>query len=186
LKKILILNGSPRKKGNTAVLAEEVKKGAQDQSAEVEIISLQNLEIQPCDGCDGCQNGQGGCVIDDDMQEIYPILIEADAIVIGTPVYWYNMTAQMKACIDRWYALESENDCELKGKRLSLLMPYGDVDLYSSGGITVIYSLEGCCRYTGMEFNGIVHGSAMDIGDAAANPSLMQKAYELGKGLALI
>ena len=117
------------------------------------------------------------------MQELYPKLLAADAIVIASPVYWYSMTAQMKLCIDRWYALESGNDFELAGKRLALLMVYGDEDLYTSGGITVVYTLEGICRYVGMNFNGIVHGTAMDIGDAEKNPALLEQAFQLGKNL---
>jgi hypothetical protein len=62
-------------------------------------------------------------------------------------------------------------------------MVYGDTDLYTSGGITVIYTLEGICRYVGMDFAGIVHGTASDIGDAAKDPILMDKAYQLGKKL---
>ncbi len=64
-------------------------------------------------------------------------------------------------------------------------MPYGDADLYSSGGITAIYMLEGICRYVGMEFDGIVHGSAMDIGDAIKDPVLMEQAFQLGKNLGM-
>ena len=182
-KRILILNGSPRPKGNTAVLAEQLAAGAREGGGESETIVLHDLEIQPCDACDYCQNKGNGCVISDDMQDIYPKLLSSDAVVIATPVYWYSLTAQMKLCLDRWYALESGNDFELKGKTLSLLMPYGDADLYSSGGITVIHTLEGICRYVGMNFEGIVHGSAMDIGDAEKNSGLMKQSYQLGKTL---
>ena len=170
--------------GNTAVLSEQLASGAREIGAEVENIYLHGLDIQACDACDGCQSGGKGCVIGDDMQDIYPKLLSAAAIVIATPVYWYSMTAQMKLCLDRWYALESGQDFELKGKKLALLMVYGDSDLYSSGGITVIHTLEGSCRYTGMKFDSIVHGSAMDIGDAEKDPSLMDRAFQLGKKLA--
>jgi len=182
---ILILNGSPRIIGNTAALSDQLAAGARESGAEAEIIYLHGLDIQACDACDACQTGGKGCVIGDDMQDIYPKLLAADAIVIATPVYWYSMTAQMKLCLDRWYALESGNGFDLEGKRLSLLMVYGDKDLYSSGGITIIHTLEGSCRYVGMDFEGIVHGSAMDIGDAEKNPGLMDQAYQLGKSLAL-
>jgi len=181
---VLILNGSPRVKGNTAVLSEQLAAGVREVGAKAEIIYLHGMDIQACDACDGCQSGDKGCVIGDDMQEIYPKLLTSDAIVIATPVYWYSMTAQMKLCLDRWYALESGQDFELKGKKLSLLMVYGDTDLYSSGGITVISTLEGICRYVGMDFDGIIHGSAMDIGDAKKNPELMSQAFQLGKRLA--
>ena len=185
-KKILVLNGSPRLKGNTATLSDQLAAGARETGSTVEIIYLHGLDIQACDACDACQTGGKGCVIGDDMQDIYPKLLSSDAIVIATPVYWYSMTAQMKLCLDRWYALESGQDNALKGKRLSLLMVYGDNDLYSSGGITVIHTLEGSCRFVGMDFEGIVHGSAMDIGDAEKDPKLMDQAYKLGKDLAQI
>lgn len=183
MKKILILNGSPRKKGNTAVLADQLIAGAKELGAEVEQVFLHGLDIHPCDACDYCQEGRRGCIIRDDMQDLYPKMLASDAIVIASPVYWYSMTAQTKLCIDRWYALESSDDFELKGKKLSLLMVYGDKDLYSSGGITVIYTLEGICRYVGMEFDGIVHGSAMNIGDVFKDKDLMEQALQLGKML---
>jgi multimeric flavodoxin WrbA len=182
---ILVLNGSPRKSGNTAVLVEQLVNGARQEGAESEVILLHDLNIQACDACDYCQKKGNGCVISDDMQEIYPKLLAADSIVIASPVYWYHMTAQAKTCLDRWYALESGQDFELKGKRLSLLMVYGDSDLYTSGGITVILTLEGICRYIGMKFDGIVHGTAMDVGDAAKNPVLLEKAFQLGRALAV-
>jgi multimeric flavodoxin WrbA len=185
VKKILILNGSPRPKGNTTTLADQLISGASDAGAETEIIWLQGLEINPCDACDSCQGNGSDCVISDDMQDIYPKLRAADAVVIATPVYWFNMTAQIKTCLDRLYALESDAGFELKGKILSLLMVYGDTDLYTSGGINVIYTLEAISRYTGLIFNDIVHGSAMDIGDADKDPLLMEKAYQLGKKLAV-
>ncbi len=79
--------------------------------------------------------------------------------------------------------MDSADDFELKGKKLSLLMVYGDSDLYTSGGITVIYTLERICRYVGMDFDGIVHGTAMDIGDAEKDPVLMEQSLQLGKTL---
>ena len=184
MKKIMIVNGSPRPDGNTAVLVERLLAGANEVGAIPEVIRLQELEIQPCDGCDSCQNKSSGCVISDDMQDLYPKLQESDCIVIASPVYWFTMTAQTKAFVDRWYALISDEGFELEGKMLSLLMVYGDTDLYTSGGINMIHTLESICRYTGMDFDGIVHGSAMDIGDAAKNPELLKKAYTLGKTLA--
>ncbi len=182
-KNILVLNGSPRNNGNTAVLADQLAAGANEVGAEVEQVFLHGLDIRPCDACDSCQKGGKGCVISDDMQDLYPKMLASDTLVIASPVYWYNMTAQTKLCIDRWYALETPDDFALKGKRLSLLMVYGDRDLYSSGGINLIYTLEGICRYVGMDFDGIVHGSAMNIGDAENNSELMEQSYLLGKKL---
>lgn len=182
-RKILVLNGSPRENGNTAALVKQLTIGAEEAGAEVESVRLHDLDIHPCDACDICQETGNGCVISDDMQELYPKLRTADVIVIASPVYWFNLTAQTKICIDRWYAMESTDGFELAGKKLALLMVYGDVDLYASGGISVIYSLEGISRYVKMDFEGIVHGTAMDIGDAEKDPELMTQALQLGKSL---
>ena len=182
-KNILILNGSPRTKGNTSSLVKQFTTGAKEAGAEIEIVRLHELDIRPCDACDFCQENGSGCVISDDMEDLYPKLRAADVVVIASPVYWFNLTAQTKLCIDRWYAMESPDGFELAGKKLALLMVYGDADLYSSGGITVIHSLEGICRYIKMDFDGIVHGTAMDIGDAEKDPELMAQALHLGKKL---
>ncbi len=181
---ILILNGSPREKGNSATLAYQLALGAKESGAEVESIYLHGMDIRPCDACDFCQEDGSGCVIADDMQSLYPKLRAADVIVLATPVYWFSLTAQMKLCIDRWYAMELPTGSELGGKKLALVMAYGDTDLYTSGGINVIYTLESICRYTGLELAGIVHGTANDIGDAEKQPALMAQAFQLGQKLA--
>jgi len=182
-KNILVLNGSPRKQGNTVSLANHFSAGAKEVGAMVEMIYLHGLDIRPCDACDFCQEGGNGCVISDDMQEIYPRLRSADVIVIACPVYWFSLPSQIKLCIDRWYALETPEESVFKGKSLALLMVYGDADLYSSGGINIIYTLDGICRYEEMTFDGIVHGTALDPGDAEKNPLLVEQAFQLGKKL---
>ncbi len=98
--KILALSCSPRKQGNTAILLGEALKGAQDEGAEVELYSVSGKTIEPCDGCGTCWE-TGECHIKDDMQELYKKLLEADGIIFGTPVYFYSMSAQAKAIIDR-------------------------------------------------------------------------------------
>ena len=183
---ILILNGSPRQKGNTTALATQLTAGAEEKGAQVETFFLDGMDIRPCDACDFCQENEDGCVIADDMQKIYPKLRSADVIVLATPVYWFNLTAQLKACIDRWYAINHPSGFELAGKQLSLVMVYGDTDLHSSGGVNVIHSLESLCRYTKLKFDGIVHGTANDIGDAEKDPKLMKEAFDLGQKLAAV
>jgi len=183
-KSILILNGSPRVNGNTAVLAAQLTAGAEEDGAQVESIYLHDMDIRPCDACDFCQENGDGCVISDDMQSLYPKMRSADVIVIASPVYWFSLTAQSKLCIDRWYALCVDSVYEIAGKQIALLMPYGDDDLYGSGGITVIHTIEGICKYVGMELAGIVHGTAMDVGDAEKDPELMKQAFDLGQTLA--
>lgn len=100
--KILGIVGSQRKKGNTATLVKRALEGAKNEGAQTELLFLGDHVIKDCSGCEACQDTHR-CVVDDDMQKIYPILMEADAIILGSPTYFYNVTAQVKAFIDRCY-----------------------------------------------------------------------------------
>ena len=184
-KSILILKGSPREKGNSAALAAQVSAGAKEAGAKVESVYLHGMDIQPCDACDVCRDGYEGCIIEDDMQSLYPKITDADAIVIASPIYWFSISAQTKLCIDRWYAMESEDWDGLRGKQLGIVLVYGDTDLYTSGGINAIYTFESLARYVGMEITGMVYGTAEHLGDAEKQPELMEKAFKLGAKLAV-
>ena len=184
-KLILILKGSPRKNGNSAALAEQVSHGARKAGAKVESVYLAGLEINPCDACDACQEGNDGCIVQDDMQSLYPKLKQADVIVICSPIYYFTITAQIKAFIDRWYALESDHGSALRGKELAIALVYGDTDLYTSGGINAIHTFESIARYIGLKISGMVYGTAEHIGDAQKQPDLMAKAFQLGEALAV-
>jgi multimeric flavodoxin WrbA len=102
--KILGLSCSPRRQGNTEILVAEALQGAQREGAEVELYSVSDKAIEPCDGCRAC-NETGECHIKDDMQNLYDKLLEADGIIFGTPIYFYSMAAQAKTIIDRTIAL---------------------------------------------------------------------------------
>jgi len=105
--KILGLSFSPRKQGNTEILLGEALGAAKAQGAETELYSIAGKDIKPCDGCWGCRQ-TGECHIKDDMQGLYAKLLEADGIIFGTPVYFYNMTGQGKTVIDRTIALDGK------------------------------------------------------------------------------
>jgi len=181
-KHVLVFKGSPREKGNSSILAEKAAKGATAAGAEVESYSLHLMDIRPCDACDICQE-TGVCVLNDDMQLLYPKLEKADAIVIATPIYWFTMNAQTKLFIDRWYAMQSPQGNALKGKQFGILLTYGDTDPYSSGAINAIRTFQDMLRYIGAEFSGMVYGTANDIGDIQKQPELMAQAYKLGEKL---
>ena len=102
--KLLAISASPRKEGNTITLLNEALKAAQGDGAETEFYSVSGKNIQPCDGCWGCRE-TGVCHIKDDMQELYDKMAGADGIIFGTPIYFYAMTAQSKAVMDRTIAL---------------------------------------------------------------------------------
>jgi multimeric flavodoxin WrbA len=183
-KRILILKGSPRKKGNSSILADRVADGAKQAGAEVESFTLEKMNIRPCKGCEACHKSEESeCTTRDDMTLLYPKLRSADVIVIASPVYWFTLSAQIKACIDRWYALETPKGSALAGKQFALVLVYGDTDPYTSGGINAIHTFQDICRYLQAQNAGIVYGSANDAGAIEQQPALLEKAYKLGQKL---
>jgi multimeric flavodoxin WrbA len=101
--KILGFNASPRKEGNTAWVIDKILEGAEEQGAETCAWHFSDFDLKPCQGCLGCVRSDK-CVITDDMHKIYAALKEADALVLGSPVYMGQMTAQAKIFIDRLFA----------------------------------------------------------------------------------
>ncbi len=184
--KIVVILGSPRKKGNSSTLAESLINGAKESGAEVKTFFLQEMDIKPCNGCNVCQkNSEAGCVIDDDMQKIYPAVRTADAIVIASPIYWFNINAQTKLFIDRCYALIEHGRHAFRGKKFGLILVYGDSDTFRSGAINAIRSYQDIFRYVGAKISGLIYGSAMAAGQIRENEQIMKKAYNLGKKLSL-
>lgn len=182
-KRVLVILGSPRRKGNSAALAARISRGA-ESAAEVETLFLQDLQISPCRGCNTCQKPDSkGCAIKDDMQDIYPKLIRADAWVIASPVYWFTMSAQTKAFMDRCYALPAYAANPFAGKRIAIAMSYGDSDPVRSGCVNALRTFQDAFRYTGSQIVGMVYGSAVRPGDIESNEALMQEAEDLGRRL---
>lgn len=101
--KVLGIFGSPRRGGNTDILLEEALKGVEKERGEVERLHLTDFTITPCKECHGCDE-TGQCVIRDDMQKIYPKLLEADVIILASPIFFYGITAWAKALVDRCQA----------------------------------------------------------------------------------
>jgi len=184
-KKILVLLGSPRRKGNSAILAEKIAAGAKAAGAAVETLYLHGLSITPCKACMACQKpGSKGCSIDDDMQPIYRKMLEADAWVLASPVYWFTMSAQLKLWMDRCFALLAYAKDPFAGKRIALALAYGGEDPFDSGCVNALRTFQDAYRYAGAEIAGMVYGSAMEAGDIKANRALMKEARELGRTLA--
>lgn len=101
---VLVFLGSPRKKGNTEVLTQALLEGVSNAGGTPEIIRLTDLKISPCISCGGCDK-TGKCVVKDDMTPLYDKIIATDRIIIASPIYFYGVTAQAKAFIDRNQAL---------------------------------------------------------------------------------
>lgn len=105
MKNILIISSSPRKNGNSQMLCEQFKRGAEEKGHMVTLVRLMEKIIGFCRACDGCMRNGGTCVLNDDMAEVLKLFQEADVIVLATPVYFYGISAQMKTFIDRTYPI---------------------------------------------------------------------------------
>ena len=116
--KILGIVCSPRLGGNTEIMVREALAKAQEEGAEVELVTLAKKTISPCDACQSCRKTDK-CHIEDDMQDIYTKLLEADGIIFGSPVYYWTLTAQAKALIDRTFVFSKEY--KLKGKAAGVI-----------------------------------------------------------------
>ena len=184
-KKILVLLGSPRKKGNSTTLAEKIIGGAEAAGATVEKVYLHGQKIAPCQACYACRKPDSrGCAINDDMQPIYQKLIEADSWVIASPVYWFNMSAQTKLFMDRCFALFNTKKERLAGKNIAIAMSYADADPFMSGCVNALRTFQDAFAYVGANIVGMVYGSADKPGEIKSNRALMAEAEALGQLLA--
>jgi multimeric flavodoxin WrbA len=131
--KIIGFTASPRKEGNTAWIINKILEGARERGAETQSWYFSDLDIKPCRGCNGCKKGDRGCILNDDMQKLYDAITQADALVLGSPVYMGQMSAQAKIFTDRLYALFSPRfspyfkEGQAK-KRLTLVFTQGNPD----------------------------------------------------------
>lgn len=180
-KKIVILNGSPRRNGNTSALVKKFTEGAESIGNIVTEFFLDKMNIN---GCKGCFNGHSSqvcpCVQKDDMIQIYPAVKDCDVIVLATPLYYWNMSGQIRTTIDRLFALE-ENDGNLlrgHGKSCVLLMA-----AEGNGFDDVLIYYNHLMEHLKWENLGYVFaGGNGNVGDIAGKPEL-EKAYTLGKSI---
>ena len=146
---ILILQGSPRANGNTAWMAEECRKAAEAAGHKVTLVDVAHKKIAGCLACEYCHGkGNGACVQKDDMQEIYPLLAETEALVLASPIYYFGMSAQIQAPIQRIYNMQKPG----KLKKMALLLSSYSPDVYD--GATAQY--RGICFYWEVEDAGVV------------------------------
>lgn len=184
-RQVLIILGSPRKKGNSATIAAQIGKGASENGATVEAVFLSGKDIKPCQGCGGCQKETAsGCVIEDDMQLLYQKLKDADSVVVASPIYWFNFSAQTKMFLDRLYAVGVGDKNIFAGKGLALALAYADEDPFDSGAVNALRSFQDTCKFLGANVEGMVYGSAYAAGEIVSNQLVMEKAYSLGVRLA--
>ena len=181
---IVTVSGSPRRRGNSTILAENVISGAKSLGSQNDTYFLHGMDIKPCNACDLCHEDlNSDCVLKDDMQKIYPKLRQANAIIIASPIYWFTFSAQTKIFIDRCYALGVSGDYVLKGKLIGIVLTYEDSDPLASGAVNAIRTFQDIFAYVGAPIIGMVYGRASGRGEIANNRELMDKAFKLGKQL---
>ena len=178
-KKILILSTSPRKNSNSDALAEEFAKGAREAGHTVEKISLIGKDIQFCRGCLACQKTMR-CVIRDDADQIVQEkMLHADVLVFATPIYYYEMSGQMKTLLDRANPLYDTDYAFTKAYLLATAAE--DEPETVDGTRTAMQGWVDCfprCELVDTIFAGGVN----DVGDIAGHPAL-EKAYQAGKSV---
>ncbi len=185
--KILVILGSPRKKGNSATLADKMAESAIAAGAIIEKVYLNGLDIKPCQGCEKCQDKSfTGCAVKDDMASIHSKIQGADSIVIASPIYWFDFSAQTKIFIDRLYAVGIGEKNILKGKNTAVILTYADSDPFISGAVNALRSFQDICRFLGANIEGMVYGSAHGAGEIKENQDVMEQSALLGKRLASI
>ncbi|MBU0729487.1 MAG: flavodoxin family protein [Proteobacteria bacterium] len=188
--KVLAILGSPRKGGNSEILLNAVLDGVKAQGGNAEIIRLSDLRISPCIGCGGCDK-TGKCVVDDDMQPLYDKIIAAKRIILASPIYFYGITAQAKAFVDRTQALWSRkrllkkkgdwlDDPERKGFLVSVAATKGE-RVFEGAILTMRYAYDAM----GMEYGGEMLVKGVDSrGEMKKNEKVLDEAVLKGKAFA--
>lgn len=184
-KSIIALIASPRKNGNSTLLAQKIAEGAKAAGARVEMFNLHKMNIKPCTACDKCHAADDTfCIIRDDMQKLYAKILAVDGIIFASPIYFFTVSAQLKLFMDRCYALGGPSGYALKGKKMAVALTYGDNDPFRSGAVNAMRTFQDAFAYVEAPFIGSVYGTGLEPGDILKNRAVMKEAFELGKALA--
>ncbi len=176
--KIVIITGSAHKNGTTAALAEQFMRGATDAGHEVVRFDAADKDIHPCIGCGKCHRPGASCVFQDDMSQLNPALLMADAIVFASPIYYYAMNAQIKTVIDRFYANDEVLHDE---KKTVLLTAMADDTIESADGANA--SFRSMASFMEWEVAGILNAVACPDVQTLMQTDYPQQAYELGRSM---
>ncbi len=178
-KKVLIVSSSLRNGSNSEILAREAKRGAEDAGNEVEFITLKGKDIKFCLGCEACQKTLK-CVQKDDMAEMIGKVQNTDVLIFATPIYYYELSGQLKTFLDRCYPLYTQ---EYKFRDVYIITAsYDDSDVASDTAASSLLAWINCFEQSRLA--GVLAGGGLgDVKDAEARKDLLAKAYELGKNI---
>ena len=176
--KVTVITGSPHKKGTYALLADKFIEGAKEVGHEVLRFDAAFEDVKPCLACDYCASHDGECVHKDAMNTWYEKLIDSDMVVFVTPLYYYAMSAQIKAVIDRFHA----NNAKLAGNKKAMLLAtsYGSDD-WTMEALEKNY--ESILRFMNWEDAGKLFATGCPIREMIEQSNFPTQAYELGKSI---
>ena len=175
--KAVIITGSAHKRGTTAALADKFQQGAADAGHDVFRFDAAFHEIHPCIGCDKCRRTGECTFVADDMKQLNPHLLEADAIVFVSPIYYFALNAQIKAVIDRFYA---NDDALHGGKKAILITAMADTEPSAASGANAAF--HEIVKYLNWESAGVLNVKNASVAADLSEEDL-NAAYELGRGL---
>ena len=176
--KIVMLEGSPHAIGSSNMLAHEFMRGATEVGHEVIEIEVANSDIHPCIGCERC-GMDGPCVFNDDNTFVRDSLLGCDMVAFVTPIYYFGMSSQLKAVIDRFYSYTTR----LSGKGLKAVLITAAWDSDADVMPAIVTHYEKLCRYMHFEDVGKVLGLGCGMPDTTGASTYMKTAYDLGKML---
>lgn len=174
---ILVLTGSPRENGNSNTLAEHFIRGATEAGHTVQHFDAALHSISPCIACNSC-GMDGPCVMDDDFEVVRPMLLVADMVVLATPMYYFGISSQLKALIDRFYSINGRLHVH---KKAALLMTYANTSEREAAPILLHYEV--LLDYMGWEDAGRVVAPGVWTEGSVKRTKYPQMAYELGRSL---
>ncbi len=180
MKKVLGIMGSPRKNGNTDILVSRILEGSKEVGAKIEKIILSDLEIKECNGCHACWEGRE-CSKHDDMNDLFEKITESDVIIFGSPVYWYSVTALMKAFIDRFvYFNAPKNREKIIGKSVVIAIPFEEETLETAAPVVSMF--EKSFKYLEMKLiESMLVPGVGEKGAILEKKAVLEKAYDFGK-----
>ncbi|MHB8127219.1 MAG: flavodoxin family protein [Desulfitobacteriaceae bacterium] len=180
--KVIAINGSPRVTGNTQVLLEQVLTGAAEKGAETKQFNINQMNIKGCQACMHCRINDG-CAQKDDMQLLYDEIKAADAVVIGTPIYMFQETAQTKTFVDRLFPFLNMDFSSKISKKGLMVVTQGNPEINSFR--KNIESLNSALGMLGIKIEDTIYAGNGNVkGAIAANKSLMSSAKQAGAKLA--
>lgn len=177
MKKVLILSGSPRKNGNSDILCDEFARGAAEAGNHVEKIRVAEKNIGFCRACYACR-GTGVCAIKDDMAEVLQKMIDADVLVLASPVYFYSIDAQLKALIDRTVA----RWLEVKNKEFYYIVTAADSGKEAAETTLACFRGYADCVDGAIE-KGVIYGMGVYEKGKVKDTAAMKEAYEMGRNV---